>query len=365
MTILHELSQLHGQSIWIDDLRRSHLHDGTLADRIEQGVRGLTSNPTIFAKAITGSSDYDVQFAGLIAAGAEPESAYWTMVVDDIRAACDRFAPLHIESGGGDGFVSVEVSPTLARDTSGTIDASRDLRHRVDRSNVMIKIPATVEGLPAIRRMIEEGTSVNVTLIFGLERYAAVIEAYLAGLEDLAADPSADLASVASVASLFVSRVDTEVDRRLADSPSAGLAGTAGLCQSRRAYAMFREAFSGPRWDALAGRGARVQRPLWASTGTKNPAYSDVMYVDGLIGPDTVNTVPTATLDAFLDHGRAERTVDGDPAVSETWAALARAGVDMGDVAAVLEREGLESFAASFDEVLSALTAKAAKLRDR
>jgi transaldolase len=365
VTILHELFQRHGQSVWIDDLRRSHLHDGTLTGRIDQGVRGLTSNPTIFAKAITGSADYDDQFADLIAAGVDPEAAYWTMVVDDIRAACDRFAPLHDESAGGDGFVSVEVSPTLARDTSGTVAAARDLRRRVDRANVMIKIPATVEGLPAIRRMIGEGTCVNVTLIFGLERYAAVLESYLAGLEDLAADPTADLSSVASVASLFVSRVDTEVDRRLAGSPSAELAGTAGLCQSRRAYAMFREAFSGPRWEALHVRGARVQRPLWASTGTKNPAYSDVMYVDGLIGPDTVNTVPTATLDAFLDHGRAERTIDVDPTVSEPWAALARAGIDMDDVAAVLEREGLDAFATSFAEVLSALAAKADALRDR
>lgn len=367
MTILHELADSHGQSIWIDDLRRSHLHDGTLARRIADGVRGLTSNPTIFAKAITGSSDYDAQFVGLVASGADVESAYWAMVVDDIRAACDAFAPVHRATAGGDGFVSVEVSPTLARDTAGTEAAARDLRGRVDRANVMIKIPATVEGLPAIRRMIGEGMSVNVTLIFGLERYAAVMEAYIAGLEDLASDPSADLSGVAGVASLFVSRVDTEVDRRLGATAATphDLAGRAGLCQSRLAYALFRSTFTGPRWAALAERGARVQRPLWASTGTKNPAYSDVMYVDGLIGPDTVNTVPTATLEAVLDHGRAERTIDTDPTTEATWSALASAGIDMADVAAVLEREGLTSFVGSFDEVLGALADKAATLRDR
>ena len=196
MTILHTLADTHRQSVWIDDLRRSHLHDGTLSGRIAAGVRGLTSNPTIFAKAITGSSDYDEQFAGLIAAGAGVEPAYWTMVVDDIRAACDAFAPLHTATHGRDGFVCVEVSPTLARDTAGTESAARELRRRVDRPNVMIKIPATIEGLPAIRRMIGEGMSVNVTLIFGLERYAAVMEAYIAGLEDLASDPAADLSTV-------------------------------------------------------------------------------------------------------------------------------------------------------------------------
>jgi len=365
VTILHELAERHGQSIWIDDFRRAHLSDGTLTRRIDDGVRGLTSNPTIFARAITGSDDYDAQFAALIAAGIDPEPAYWTMVVDDIRSVCDRFAEVHRSSGGVDGFVSLEVSPTLARDTHGTVAAARELRRLVDRPNVMIKIPATLEGLPAIRRVIGEGTSVNVTLIFGLERYAQVVEAYIAGLEDLAADRTTDLSSVAGVASLFVSRVDTEVDRRLRATGSPELAGTAGLCQSRRAYSSFRQAFSGPRWDALAARGARVQRPLWASTGTKDPAYSDVMYVDGLIGPDTVNTVPTATLEAYLDHGRAERTVDADPTTTtETWTALGAAGIDMTDVAAVLEREGLDAFAVSFDEVLSALATKAALLGD-
>lgn len=367
MTILHELAESHGQSVWIDDLRRSHLHDGTLSRRIADGVRGLTSNPTIFAKAITGSSDYDEQFADLITTGSDVESAYWTMVVDDIRGACDAFAPVHRATGGGDGFVSVEVSPTLARDTSGTELAALDLHRRVDRANVMIKIPGTVEGLPAIRRMIGGGMSINVTLIFGLEQYAAVMESYIAGLEDLARDPSADLSGVASVASLFVSRVDTEVDRRLGASTATPheLAGRAGLCQSRRAYALFRRTFAGERWAELEARGARVQRPLWASTGTKNPDYSDVMYVDGLIGPDTVNTVPTATLEAVLDHGRAERTIDTDPTTETTWSALADAGIDMTDVAAVLEREGLASFIGSFDEVLASLADKAATLGDR
>ena len=359
MADLTALFNEFGQSIWLDNLSRAHLNDGSLNGRIAQGVRGLTSNPTIFAKAIQGSADYDEQFGALMAAGLAPVDAYWHMVIDDIQAACDAFAPLYESSDAVDGYVSVEVAPELSRNTSGTLSAARELHERVDRANVMIKIPATVEGLPAIQSMIAEGRSVNVTLIFSPERHQAVMEAYITGLEQLATNPDADLSRVASVASFFISRVDTEVDNRLGDSGHE-LCGKAAIAQGRLAYTNFLNAFSGPRWEALAARGARVQRPLWASTGTKNPAYSDVLYVDELIGPDTVNTVPEATLDAFLDHGSRERTIDGD--IAETSAVLDRlseANIDLNDVAEKLEREGLASFAASFDEVIAALVEKA------
>ena len=281
------------------------------------------------------------------------------MVIDDIQAACDAFAPLYESSDAIDGYVSVEVAPDLSRDTNGTLAAAQDLHNRVDRRNVMIKIPATVEGLPAIRSMIAEGRSVNVTLIFSPERHQQVMEAYISGLEELASDPSEDLSRVASVASFFISRVDSEVDQRLG-SPDHELCGTAAIAQGRLAYNNFLEMFSGPRWDALAARGARVQRPLWASTGAKNPAYSDVLYVDELIGPNTVNTVPEATLDAYLDHGMVNRTVDTDhEATIRTLSALSQAGIDLGDVSEQLEREGLASFEASFDEVIAALRDKA------
>ena len=359
MADLTALFNEFGQSIWLDNLSRSHLNDGSLNARIAQGVRGLTSNPTIFAKAIQGSTDYDDQFATLMASGVTPVDAYWHMVIDDIQAACDAFAPLFKSSDAIDGYVSVEVAPELSQNTAGTLSAARELHERVDRANVMIKIPATMEGLPAISAMIAEGRSVNVTLIFSPERHQAVMEAYISGLEQLATDPNANLSRVASVASFFISRVDTEVDDRLGGN-SHNLHGTAAIAQGRVAYTNFRNAFSGPRWEALAARGARVQRPLWASTGTKNPSYSDVLYVDELIGPHTVNTVPEPTLDAFLDHGSSARTVDRD--LAETSAILDRlseANIDLDDVAEKLEREGLASFEASFDEVIAALVEKA------
>jgi len=359
MADLTALFNEFGQSIWLDNLSRSHLNDGSLNARIAQGVRGLTSNPTIFAKAIQGSTDYDEQFATLMASGVTPVDAYWHMVIDDIQAACDAFAPLFKSSDAIDGYVSVEVAPELSQNTAGTLSAARELHERVDRANVMIKIPATMEGLPAISAMIAEGRSVNVTLIFSPERHQAVMEAYISGLEQLATDPNANLSRVASVASFFISRVDTEVDDRLGGN-SHKLHGTAAIAQGRVAYTNFRNAFSGPRWEALAARGARVQRPLWASTGTKNPSYSDVLYVDELIGPHTVNTVPEPTLDAFLDHGSSARTVDRD--LAETSAILDRlseANIDLDDVAEKLEREGLASFEASFDEVIAALVEKA------
>jgi transaldolase len=364
MTRLHELYDQQGQSPWLDNLKRSYLLDGTLATRVREGVRGVTSNPTIFAKAIEGEDTYDSEFAELITSASVVE-AYWTMACDDVRNALTVLGEVFDASGGTDGFVSLEVAPDLAHDTSGTTLAARWLHTRIDRPNLFVKIPATAEGIPAIHQMISAGRSINITLIFSLERYAEVIEAYLSGLEVLAATGSS-LEATNSVASFFVSRVDTEVDRRLEaiGSPEAlALRGKAALAQAQLAYAQFSEAFAGPRWEALAAKGARLQRPLWASTSTKNPAYPDLLYVDNLIGPHTVNTLPDATMAAFLDHGTIARTVDANVDVARAVLdGLAAVGVDLADVAATLEAEGVAAFAKSFDELMQALTDKAATL---
>lgn len=360
MERLIRLYEEHGQSPWLDNLQRGYLTSGQLARLVEGGVRGLTSNPTIFQKAIQGSVDYDDQFGALAELGIVDR--YWEMVLADIHGALDVLAPVHDRSDGRDGFVSVEVDPGLAHDEAGTEAAARELHARIDRPNLLVKIPATVEGVPAIRTMISEGHSINVTLIFSLDRYRDVMEAYVSGLEALRASGASDLSGVASVASFFISRVDTEVDRRLEalGGPAAELRGTAAVAQAQLAYQHFLEVFSGPRWEALAAHGARVQRPLWASTSTKNPAYPDTLYVDSLIGPDTVNTLPDATLEAFADHGTLARTIDADvDGAQRAWAAVAEAGVDLDDVAVTLEREGVDSFRKSFDELLGALASKA------
>jgi len=367
MNRLTALSQQFGQSPWLDNLRRSYLTSGELAAIRDRGIRGLTSNPSIFQKAIQGSPDYDEQFRALVADEHPVIDDYWAMVLADIHGACDVFSRIYDESDGLDGYVSVEVDPGLAHDGPATETAARQLHERLRRRNLMVKIPATEAGLPPIQRMIAEGRSINVTLIFSLERYQAVMDAYIAGLEELAADPAADLSRVASVASFFISRVDVEVDRRLEaiGTPDAlALRGQAALTQGRLAYQQFSETFDGPRWNALVERGARVQRPLWASTGTKNPEYSDVLYVDGLIGPHTVNTLPEPTLEAFDDHGVLERTVDADIAgARQVWDGLAGVGIDMDDVAEQLEREGVDAFIKSFDELIEALETKADQLR--
>lgn len=365
MTATNILRRLHaeqGQSPWIDNLRRGYLTSGQLQGLVERGVRGLTSNPTIFQKAIQGSTEYDAQFETLARRGLGVEEIYWGLVLDDISGALSVFRPLYDASNGSDGFVSVEVDPGLAADGEGTLVAARALHERIDAPNVMIKIPATQEGLPAIRRMIAEGRNVNVTLIFSLERYGDVIEAYIAGLEDRVELGHNDLSAVNSVASFFISRVDSEVDERLArsaDRAARELLGRAAVAQGHLAYGLFRERFSGDRWQQLSARGAKVQRPLWASTSTKNPAYPDTLYVDTLIGPDTVNTLPDATLEAFDDHGTVARTVDASLAEARsTWRRLAAVGVDMADVAAKLEAEGVASFQKSFVELLDALRTK-------
>ncbi len=370
MTRLHELFDSQGQSPWLDNLRRDWLDDGTIGRLVDQGVRGMTSNPTIFAKAIEGQDTYDAEFSSLIAT--KPvNDAYWDLVLDDIAGAADLLRPVHERSKGADGFVSVEVAPSLAHDTDSTIAAARSLHQRIDKPNVMVKIPGTPEGLPAIATMISEGRNTNVTLIFSIARYGEVIEAYLSGLEERVASGTEDLSDVASVASFFVSRVDTEVDRRLESAADGSdhadellaLRGKAAVAQAKLAYQLFLERFSGPRWEALAAKGARVQRPLWASTSTKNPAYADVLYVNSLIGPDTVDTMPDTTIDDFLDHGTVARTVDaGVDEAKELMASLASAGIEIEDVAERLEEEGVASFAKSFDELLQSLADKAAAL---
>ena len=359
MNRLRQLFEEQGQSPWLDNLKRGYLTSGQLAAMVNDGIRGLTSNPTILQKAIQGSPDYDEQFKELAVDDKPVTDDYWALVLQDINGALDVFTPLYEQSGGRDGFASVEVSPNLARDTKGTIASARDLHERINRPNLFVKIPATAEGVPAIKQMISEGRSINVTLIFSLDRYADVMEAYISGLEAC----TGDLSRVASVGSFFISRVDTEVDRRLdaVGTPEAlAHRGKAAVAQGKLAYKLFEETFAGARWEALKDRGARVQRPLWASTSTKNPAYPDTLYVDELIGPDTVNTMPDQTIELFEDHGTVARTIDArlDEAQAN-WDALASFGIDVDDVAKVLEEEGLASFVKSFEELLSALQAKA------
>ncbi len=362
MTRLERLFTEQGQSPWLDNLKRGYLSSGELARFIDEGIRGITSNPTIFQKAIAGQAAYDDQFRSLMTHHEKVDDAYWDLVIDDVEHALALLRPLYDESGGGDGFVSIEVAPGLANDTEGTIASARQLHERIAEPNVLVKIPATAAGIPAIRQMIAEGRSINITLIFSIDRYGEVIEAYLSGLE--ACD--GDLSGIHSVASFFVSRVDTEVDRRLqkiGSDEALALRGKAAVAQAKLAYELFTERFKGERWDALADRGARVQRPLWASTSTKNPAYPDTLYVDSLIGPDTVNTMPDATIDAFERRGTVACTITAEvDRAHQVMDDLARVGVDMADVSHTLEEEGVASFIKSFDELMGALNDKAAEL---
>jgi transaldolase len=362
MTRLHDLFAEQGQSPWLDNIRRGWIANGELDNWVTAGVRGLTSNPSIFQKAIQGSEEYDEEFVGAIESGLDVEASYWQLVTSDIRAALDILRPVYNDSDGLDGYVSVEVDPGLARDSIGTETAARALDEQLTAPNLYVKIPATAEGLGPIEQMISEGRSINVTLIFSLARYQGVMEAYLSGLERA----DGDLSDISSVASFFISRVDVEVDRRLdaIGTPEAlALRGKAAVANGKLAYALFLEAFSGSRWEALAARGARVQRPLWASTSTKNPDYPDTLYVDELIGPDTVNTLPDNTIEAFEDHGVIARTVDaGVDDARAVMAQLVTVGVDIDDVTQRLEEEGVAAFAKSFDELLAALTVKAQAL---
>jgi transaldolase len=352
-----------GQSPWYDNITRTMVRGGGLAQLIENdGIRGVTSNPTIFDKAIAGGEGYDDQLIDLHRQGIQSEDAFWSLAVDDIGGAADLLRPVYDGADRGDGFVSLEVSPLLAHDTPASIEQAAALFHRLGRPNILIKIPATPEGVPAIEETIAAGINVNVTLIFSLERHAEVIEAYLRGLERLVAG-GGDPAGVSSVASFFVSRVDTETDKRLPDD--SPLRGRAAVANAKLAYALFRERFAGDRWEALAARGAKLQRPLWASTSTKNPAYSSTLYVDSLIGPDTVNTLAPASIDALHngDGNLAPNTVADDlPGAQQAIADLAGAGVDFDDVTATLERDGVESFAQSYRDLIATLEKRTGEL---
>jgi transaldolase / glucose-6-phosphate isomerase len=354
MNPIKKLTSL-GQSLWYDNIQRKLLVNGELNAMIERGdIRGVTSNPTIFQNAIAKTNDYDAALIPLAWAGWDAEKIFWQLAVEDIQEACDLFNPLYEETKGGDGYVSIEVSPLLARDTEGTIQQAQELWNRVNRPNLMVKIPATKEGIPAIRASIGAGINVNVTLIFSLTRYTEVMDAYLAGLEDRTAK-DLPIQTIASVASFFVSRVDSKIDPKLAeDSP---LRGKAAIANAKLAYESFESIFTSPRFATLKARfRARAQRPLWASTGTKNPKYSDTLYVDELIGPDTVNTVPPATLDAFRGHGKASLTVTNDlDGAQNVFVDLKAIGISMSDVTRELEEEGVKSFADSFKTLLDTI----------
>jgi transaldolase len=354
-----------GQSIWYDNIQRSLLSSGEFAGMIERGeIRGVTSNPTIFMNAITKSEDYDKSLLPLVASQLSDEEIFFELAIQDIQAAADLFRPLYEQSEGGDGYVSLEVSPYLANETAATLEQAKHLWQRVDRPNLMIKIPATKAGLPAITEAVAAGINVNVTLIFSRQRYAEVMEAYLQGLEKRL-ERGQPLGSIASVASFFVSRVDTNVDARLKKIIQAGgpqaeqaqqLLGKAAVANARLAYADFKEVFTSPRFQALEQKGARVQRPLWASTSTKNPDYRDVIYIEELVGPDTVNTVPPQTLLAFLDHGEVRPSLQEDlPGQQQVFARLEELGISMDEVTRQLEEEGVASFSDAFTVLLKAV----------
>ena len=356
---LAQLNRDFGQSIWVDFISRDALASGELARLVTSGVLGLTSNPSIFEKAISGSEIYDADIAALAAAGKSVNDIYEGLALADIAAAADLLYPVYVQTDGLDGYVSLEVSPELAYDTPGTIADAKRLFAALGRPNVMIKIPGTSQGIPAIAEVIGSGINVNVTLLFALEAYEAAANAYLDGLEALAR-AGGDLHRVASVASFFVSRVDTSVDRQLKGHlDEAELRGKAAIANARLAYAIFQELFSGPRWEALAAQGARVQRPLWASTSTKDPAYPDTMYVDELIGPHTVNTLPPPTLEAFADHGVLAETITANlDDATQLMADLAEAGIDMEQVTDDLLRDGVKSFADAFTKLMNGLKTK-------
>lgn len=360
LVVLGEL----GQSPWYDFITRDLVTGGEL-DRLiaEDGLLGMTSNPTIFQKAVATSSLYDQDIRNLTALGLQPHEIFESLAVTDVQAACDAFLPVYQRTGGGDGLVSLEVDPTLARDTAGTITGARRLWDAVNRPNAMIKIPGTAEGLPAITRCLADGINVNVTLLFSVARYEEVIEAFLRGLEERVVRGQ-PVGRIASVASFFVSRLDTRIDPILdARGGLEGLRGTAAIANACVAYTAFERCVAGPRWQSLAARGARVQRPLWASTSTKDPKYADIYYVEALLAPDTVNTLPPATFEAYRDHGQPTvRIREGMAAAPAQLAALRQAGIDLDEVTKTLEREGVASFAKSYTELLAGIEVKAGAL---
>jgi transaldolase len=359
---LHQLSEC-GVSVWIDSLSREMLETGELKRLIhEDAVVGVTSNPTIFEKALSTGEWYDAQLRTELDDVDDTRQVFFALAVEDIKRACDVLRPVWDRTAGADGFVSIEVDPDIAYEREASFEQAKLLHELVDRENLFVKIPATVPGLGAIEDSIAAGRSINITLIFSLERHAAVAEAYLRGLERLVA-AGGDPTHVASVASFFVSRVDTEADRRLAEVGREDLQGKLAVANAKLAYQHYLEVFSGPRWEALAAAGARPQRCLWASTSTKNPAYRDVLYVEELIGRDTVNTMPFETIAAFQDHGEVRRTLtEGVDEARALLDELAAAGVDYDDVTDTLEREGVQKFSDSFASLLEGIDVKRAVL---
>lgn len=365
-TVVEKINQI-GQSIWYDNIERKLLDNGTLAEMVQKGeIRGITSNPSIFNKAISHSNDYDQEIKLHLQNGLSREEIYERLAIKDIQRATDLFRDLYQETGGADGYVSLEVSPYLAHDTEKTISEAKKLWKSVDRPNLMVKIPATLEGLPAVTEVISEGINVNVTLIFGLSRYQKVMEAYLAGLEKRL-EAEGDISKIASVASFFISRIDSKVDKKLENMLLSSpielrdriqkLFGKAAIASGKLAFAEYEKTFvEGARFQSLKARGANKQRALWASTSTKNPEYHDTIYVEELIGPGTVNTVPPKTLMAFYDHGKVERTIDQDHVLSgKVFEDLAALGIDIEQVAQELENEGVKSFADAYTSLLDSL----------
>jgi transaldolase len=360
---LRELSAA-GQSVWLDNIKRSMFATGELQKLVDQGLRGQTSNPTIFEHAIGAGTDYDAQLKNLIGSEHDAQNLFEALAIQDIRSACDVFAPVYKSTSGLDGYVSLEVSPTLAHDTKATTEAALRLWKAVDRPNVMIKIPGTPECLASIRASIAAGVNINVTLLFSVDQYAAAANAYIEGLEDRA-KAGQPIDGIASVASVFVSRIDTMIDKMLDERIAKGeklddLKGKAGIANLKLTYAKFEELFGGARFAPLKAKGAKVQRPLWASTSTKNPKYDDLMYVVNVVGTDTVNTMPPATIDALLDHGVIKPdTIHQDVAGGKALiAALDAKGISLHDVTEQLVADGVKSFAQSFKEMLDAITAK-------
>jgi len=357
MSKLNALSEL-GQSVWLDYIQRSLIRDGKLRKLISLGIRGVTSNPSIFEKAVAGSGDYDQLIRMMSEAAASDTQIYEALAHEDVGEAADLFLPVYEATGGADGFVSIEVNPKLARDTAGTVEEARRLFSGLSRPNVMIKVPATREGIPAIRELIGSGINVNATLMFSESHYREVSEAYLAGLEILRGR-GGELRRVASVASFFVSRVDTAVDMALEETGHRELQGRISIANARNVYRIFRETFAGERWDDLFRAGAGMQRLLWASTGTKNPAYSDTLYVDELIGRHTVNTLPPSTLSFFMEHGTVrERITTGILEARQSLRQLEQLGISLAAITEKLQEEGVQAFIESYDNLLKAIAGK-------
>ncbi len=364
MTKLHELLAA-GQSVWLDYISRDLIHSGKLDEWIGLGLRGMTSNPKIFQQAISEGNAYDAQLAELAASSTPLTSAlerFEALAVRDVQDAADHLLPIHAASAGTDGYISLEVNPQFAYDTDKTVAEAENLFRRVNRPNVMIKVPATSQGIVAVRQLIGQGININITLMFSLSHYNEVAQAYLDGLEAFQAG-GGDVSRVASVASFFISRVDAKLDPILERAGAGHLKGKVAIAGAKQVYKRFQEMFSGARWDRLAAAGAKVQRPLWASTSTKNPDYPDTVYVDQLIGPDTVNTMPLETLDAFLDHGTVARTIDAEvDAADQVLVDLVKYGINLLEVGDELQREGVEKFVQPFAEMLEAIDRQTAAL---